>query len=440
MRLVDRPVDSAVREPVRTLAVSGLDRARLLRLLSDICYGTKRYPPRIARRLRILNIATSMAATMMGGFALGEFLAAAKDTWKVGVAYLIAAGLLAAIPLLHRFGSLVAPLAFGFVGYAIIFAICSMIGTGTGMPMQYLVALAIMALILGNDHVAVSAAFALLAAFLILALELAVPANTGMLPQAHMIVSLVATVAGSSIILFAIVLYALRDTARAEATAEREYHRSETLLANILPASVAERLKLGTGTVLVDKYDQASVLFADMAGFTMRASEISPERLVECLNRVFSEFDLLVDHHGLEKIKTSGDAYMVVSGVPQARADHAEVLADFALAMRDRARTLPNSQGQPTALRIGMASGPVVAGVIGTRKMFYDVWGDTVNVASRMETTGPEGQIQVSPEAYELLKEKFVLDKLGSVNIKGKGPMVTWLLRERRASCRTRPH
>ena len=226
--------------------------------------------------------------------------------------------------------------------------------------------------------------------------------------------------AGSSIILFAIVLYALRDTARAEATAEREYHRSEILLANILPASVAERLKRGAGPFSSTSKSGVG-LVCRHGEFHHAASKISPERWWSTSIEVFSEFDLLVDHHSLEKIKTSGDAYMVVSGVPQARADHTEVLADFALAMRDRARTLPDSRGQPTALRIGIASGPVVAGVIGTRKMFYDVWGDTVNVASRMETTGPEGRIQESPaETYELLKEKFVLDRLGTVNIKAK--------------------
>ena len=405
-----------------------------LRYLPGIDYGTSGFTPKVARRLRVLNIATWMAATLMAGFAVGEFLAASTGPWKVGVAYMIAAALLALIPLLHRLGSLVGPLAFAVVGYAIIFTICSMVGTDTGMPMQFLVAAAIMVVILGADHLAIGVALTVLAALLIIALELFVPADTGIRSRAHTLISLVANVVGSSAILFAIVVYAVRDAARAEAAAEREYDRTESLLTSILPEAVAERLKLAPGAILVDKYDQASVLFADMAGFTARASEVSPEHLVECLSRVFGEFDQLVASHGLEKIKTSGDAYMVVSGVPRSRPDHAEVLADFALAMRDMAMTLPNSQGQPVAIRIGMASGPVVAGVIGTSKMFYDVWGDAVNVASRMETSGPLGQIQVSPESYELLKDKFILDKVGPLDIKGKGAMVTWLLRERRKS------
>jgi adenylate cyclase len=374
-----------------------------------------------------------MAAAFTGAFAVVGLLLADGGTWPIGAAYLVATLLLVPIPLLHRFGSLAGPLAFGLIGYGIIFVICSMVGTDTGMPLQYLVAATIMALMLGRDHALIGAAFALLAAVLIVALYLTVSPDTGLQPAAWTLASLVATVAGSTAILFAVVLYALREAARAEAAAERELQSSEQLLANILPASIAERLKQRPDGIIVDRYDHASVLFADMAGFTARAGEITPEHLVECLGRVFGEFDQLVERYGLEKIKTSGDAYMVVSGVPTPRPDHAEALADFALAMRDCARTLPNSQGQPTAIRIGIASGPVVAGVIGKRKMFYDVWGDTVNVASRMETTGPAGEIQVSPQSYELLKERFVLDQLGLVDIKGKGPMLTWLLRRRKA-------
>jgi adenylate cyclase len=317
------------------------------RRLLDADYGTRTYPPEIARRLRILNVAAWMAAAFTGAFAVGELLAVQGESWIVGLAYLVATVLLATIPQLHRFGSLAGPLAFGIVGYAIIFVICTLVGTDTGMPMQYLVAVTIIVLILGRDHVVISAAFAVAAAVLIIALELTVPADTGIQPCAHTLISLLATVVGSSTILFAVVLYAVREAARSEDAAEREHQRSETLLANILPPSVAKRLKLDPDSILVDRYDQASVLFADMAGFTARASETSPERLVECLDRVFSEFDRLAEQYGLEKIKTSGDAYLVVSGIPQSRPDHAEVLADFALAMRDAARVLPNSQGQP---------------------------------------------------------------------------------------------
>jgi adenylate cyclase len=180
--------------------------------------------------------------------------------------------------------------------------------------------------------------------------------------------------------------------------------------------------------VIADRYDEATVLFADMAGFTARTGDTTPEDLVKFLNRVFSDFDRLVEHHGLEKIKTSGDAYMVVSGVPRRRADHASALARLELDMREAASDLRDPHGRDVPIRIGIASGPVVAGVVGTRKFFYDVWGDAVNVASRMESTGIAGKIQLAEEVYEHLKDDFVLEKRGIIDVKGKGQMPTWFL------------
>jgi len=146
------------------------------------------------------------------------------------------------------------------------------------------------------------------------------------------------------------------------------------------------------------------------------------------LNRLYSDFDALVDKHGLEKIKVSGDSYMVVSGVPQPRADHVEALASFALDMADAASRLRDSLGNPLPLRIGLASGPVVAGVVGSRRFFYDVWGDAVNVASRMESTDSVGRIQVPEDVYQRLRNDFVLQERGAVDVKGKGLMRTWYL------------
>ncbi len=225
-----------------------------------------------------------------------------------------------------------------------------------------------------------------------------------------------------------IVVYALREAARAEAAAEHEYERSESLLVNILPATIADRLKSRPETVIADKFEAASILFADMAGFTARASETAPDDLVHFLNRVFTDFDRLVERHGLEKIKTTGDAYMVVSGVPVSRPDHAQALARLALEMRDVAMDLRDPHGRVVPIRIGISSGPVVAGVVGTRKFFYDVWGDAVNVASRMELTGAVGKIHVSQETYERLKEDFVLEDCGEIEVRGKGRMRTWFL------------
>ena len=235
-------------------------------------------------------------------------------------------------------------------------------------------------------------------------------------------------------VLVLIVSYALREAARAEAFAQFEHERSETLLTNILPAAIAGRLKSRTGQVIADKFDEASILFADMAGFTARTSDTAPEDLVQFLNNVFSDFDRLVERHGLEKIKTTGDAYMVVSGVPARRTDHAQALARLALDMRYLAIDFRDSYGRSVPIRIGIAGGPVVAGVVGARKFFYDVWGDAVNVASRMESTGELGKIQVSQDTYERLKDEFVLEERGLIDVKGKGQMLTWFLVGRRAN------
>lgn len=203
---------------------------------------------------------------------------------------------------------------------------------------------------------------------------------------------------------------------------------SESLLANILPASIAIRLKNPATTIIADKYDDASVLFADIAGYTERASQSTPADLVEFLNLLYTEFDRLVEQHGLEKIKTSGDCHMVVSGVPEPRPDHLEAVACLALKMGDAIVGLTDQVGQAVPIRIGMGVGPVVAGVVGTRRFFYDVWGDAVNVASRMESTGTQGRIQVPQEVYERLKDSFVFEPRGEVEIKGKGVMRTWFL------------
>jgi adenylate cyclase len=295
------------------------------------------------------------------------------------------------------------------------------------MQLYYLVGTALCVLFFGTEHVVLASVFGAVAAALVVALQVLVPYSTGLQPATEQFGNFVTTVIVSCALLLTIVFYALREAVRAEEAAAREYERSESLLMNILPASVATRLK-SNSSVIADKYDEASILFADMAGYTALAGDMAPDDLVHFLNRVFSEFDRLVEHHGLEKIKTTGDAYMVVSGLPAPRPDHAEALAQLALDMRAAAADLPDPHGRGVAIRIGIGTGPIVAGVVGTRKFFYDVWGDAVNVASRMESTGVSGQIQVSHKAYERLRSQFVLDGPSETNVKGKGRMQTWFL------------
>ncbi len=206
---------------------------------------------------------------------------------------------------------------------------------------------------------------------------------------------------------------------------------SERLLLNILPRPIAERLKSGEHTI-AERVGDASVLFADIVGFTPLSEKMSAEALVSVLDEVFSEFDRAASLHGLEKIKTIGDAYMVAAGLPTPREDHLEAIADMALEMRRAIARVNEHRGLSLAVRIGIHSGPVVAGVIGTTKFSYDVWGDTVNTASRMESHGAPGEIQVTNRVRERLQESYEFSEPRIVNVKGKGELETCFLISKR--------
>jgi adenylate cyclase len=203
--------------------------------------------------------------------------------------------------------------------------------------------------------------------------------------------------------------------------------RSELLLLNILPQPIAERLKRGQRTI-AENFEDVTVLFADLVDFTKFSTQTSPTELVELLNVIFSKFDRLVEQHRVEKIKTIGDAYMVVTGLPTPRSDHARAIAQLALDMQDAMSQLNAELGKSFRLRIGIHSGPVVAGVIGIKKFSYDLWGDTVNTASRMESQGLPGCIQVSTATYERLRDEYLFEKRSPIQVKGKGEMITYLL------------
>jgi class 3 adenylate cyclase len=206
-----------------------------------------------------------------------------------------------------------------------------------------------------------------------------------------------------------------------------QLHReNQRLLLNVLPASIAEKLKKQTG-VIAERFDDVSVLFADIVGFTPLSARLSPSELLVLLNQVFSAFDELAGRFGLEKIKTIGDAYMAAGGLPEPRPDHLTDMARLALAMQDRIREIPIPDGA-LSLRVGLHVGTVTAGVIGIRKFIYDVWGDTVNTASRLESHGAAGRVQVSDAVYERLRGSFQLESRGMIELKGRGPMQTYFL------------
>jgi guanylate cyclase len=210
---------------------------------------------------------------------------------------------------------------------------------------------------------------------------------------------------------------------------EVERGRSESLLHNVLPRETAHRLKAGE-TTIADQHPSASVLFADVVGYTSMSADSDPHQMVSVLNEIFSHFDALAEEYGVEKIRTIGDGYMAVCGAPIARDDHAERIADMALQMLEY--PMPDLAGRTTRLRIGINSGPMIGGVVGTTKFHYDVWGDTVNVAARMESGGEPGRIHVGPGAAPMLREAFMLESCGESEVKGMGLMDTWFLVGRR--------
>ena len=243
-------------------------------------------------------------------------------------------------------------------------------------------------------------------------------------------IALNVTVAGG--VVFLLLAQFVRQREEALAALRVEQDRAEALLLNILPKSIAERLKTDSATI-ADQFAAASILFADVVDFTPMSDHLQPAEVVGLLDHLFTHFDLLAERYDVEKIKTIGDAYMVAAGVPTPRADHARVMALMALDMRDAMRSNDTVGHLGLELRIGINSGPVVAGVIGRKRFLYDLWGDAVNMASRMESQGTPGEIQVTRATYELLRDEFELEPRGTVAIKGKGDIETWYLVGRHA-------
>ena len=240
------------------------------------------------------------------------------------------------------------------------------------------------------------------------------------LPNIASLILFALNIAGIGLLTFVALSYfrAQRDAAE---------RRSEGLLLNVLPAPIAARLKRGEEPI-ADQHDDITVLFADLAGFTVRSAHETPAETVAVLNEVFSVFDGLVRRYGLEKIRTIGDSYMVAAGVPLARPDHVHAICAMALDLRREVARLNADHDWDLSFRVGINSGPAVAGIVGREKFHYDLWGDTINIASRMESHGLPDQIQVTEPVYERLKGDFVFERRGLIEVKGKGPTLTYFL------------
>jgi adenylate cyclase len=278
------------------------------------------------------------------------------------------------------------------------------------------------------------------------AIDPALAAGAPDIPNGVVVTFFALNILGVSTTAYVLLQYFVRARERALAELDQEHHeleveqaKSERLLLNVLPAPVASRLK-ESEQAIADGFPAATVLFADIVGFTPIAERLAPTNVVALLDRVFVRWDALAARHGVEKIKTIGDAYMVAGGLPIPRDDHAEAIADMALEMGAEVGRCEAESGLPLEVRIGIDTGPVVAGVIGRVKFIYDLWGDTVNTASRMESHGLPGAIQVTERAYERLRDRYELRRRGTIEVKGKGPMTTYLLIGRRDASNAEPN
>jgi len=245
-------------------------------------------------------------------------------------------------------------------------------------------------------------------------------ASPAAIPDGIQVAFFVLNILGVSLTAYLLLQYSLR-------TRDAALARSDDLLLNVLPRSIAQRLKRDPG-VIAERFDEVTVLFADVEDFTSFAERTSPEGVVGVLDEIFSAFDRLTQERGLEKIKTIGDAYMVAGGLPEPRPDHVRAVAELALEMQAQLARLAAAQGFGLAIRIGIDTGPVVAGVIGRHRFIYDLWGDTVNTASRMESHGVPGRIQVTEAVRRALGDRFDFEDRGEIEIKGKGRLRTYLL------------
>lgn len=385
--------------------------------------GTQGYPPDTVRRLKILNVIAILIAIANSLYAIQ--LAATDYDMMAPAVWLNAflALLAATVPFAHRINDIAGGLILVTAEFIALYGFTWFFSRSAGAPLQYMVAAAAPFVIFGLRRLWLVLAIVALALLGHLISWLNFPtenAYTAMRPD--VLNSLYIQGAVTTFALIAACVY------YAFSLAERAKAETDAVLRNVLPDSVVERLKSNPDETIFDSFPSASILFADITGFVATARALGPEKTVELLNRLVRSFDALAQSHGVEKIKTIGDAYMVASGVPIPRNDHLIPLADMALDMLDETARISKAEGVPIALRIGMAAGPIMAGVIGTKKFSYDVWGDPVNLASRLESASAPGKILLCPACKTDLAGSFTFESRGFIDIKGVGQQETWYL------------
>ena len=398
------------------------------------CIGIKDYPPDTQRRLKIVNVFSFLVVVTTFIYAIQLWMSGDETMMPVVFINLALAVILSFVPLMHRFNEMAGGLLLVIAEFSALIGFTSYFGRLGGAPLQYVVAAAAPFVIFEARRFWLVFVIVVTALVLHLIAWFQFPMEAARLHADQKVIdSLYVQGAITTFGLIAACVYyafGLVETAKAE---------TETVLRNILPDAIVERLKMAPGQTIADGFSEASVLFADISGFVRLARGLGPEKTVALLNRLVTAFDELAQQHGVEKIKTIGDAYMVASGVPVPRPDHAQALAAMALDLVATVRTIAADENIDLNVRIGIAAGPMTAGIIGKNKFSYDVWGDPVNMASRLEQSSEVGRITICPTCYAALKESFILRPRGLIDIKGVGEQEAWFLDGRREPSLTLP-
>ena len=395
---------------------------QLKKLLSRIgAAGTQGYPPDTQRRLKILNMIAMLIAITTLIYAVQQSIADFHKMMPIILINVFLAVLALLVPFAHRISDIAGGLLLVGAEFVALLAFTAYISRAGGAHIQYFVAAAAPFVVFGLQRLRLIIAMVVTATGLHLFAWYYFRRPNALLPldDAFLNANYIQGVVTTFALIAASVYYAF-------SLAERAKAETDAVLRNVLPDSVVERLKANPKEPIADGFATASVLFADIKGFVSLARTLGPEATVALLNRLVSAFDALAEKHGVEKIKTIGDAYMVASGVPEERADHVEALASMALDMLATAQRIGYETGHAIDIRIGMAAGPMMAGVIGRRKFSYDVWGDPVNIASRLEQASEPGRILICPNCFDALAGLFQLEKRGAIEIKGVGSQETW--------------
>lgn len=425
MTIIDRPKRHALPLPFAGAKIAFDGIRGVIRSIANA--GIRGYPSDIQRRLKIVNVFSALVVITTCIYAWQLWASGVKEMRPAVYINLAVAMIVAFVPFMHRYNEMAGGLLLVVAEFSALVGFTAFFGRMGGAPLQYVIAAAAPFVIFEARRFWIIIAIVSLALVLHLFVWFRFPMEAA---QFHAddktINSLYVQAAVTTFGLIAACVY------YAFSLFERAKAETETVLRNVLPDSVVERLKEAPGETIADGFSEASAMFADITGFVGMARGLGPEKTVALLNRLVSAFDELADNHGVEKIKTIGDAYMVASGVPVPRKDHLEALASMALDLVEAVQHISKEEKIPISVRVGVASGPMMAGIIGKNKFSYDVWGDPVNLASRLEQSSAPGCIAICPTCAETLQKAFILQPRGSIEIKGVGMQESWYLTGRK--------